>query len=877
MTPAERLECPLLRCRKRFPNHEVMLRHLYTCDQLCTGEYWCYDCGKAEKFTDGKCKRCLGHPGKRRRIMTVAKNFFSSLGQKSKGQDVPDLDMDDVVMPPPPSYDSILVQPQEVELSSSSEILEIDSVEVSLPLPAATLAPSSVFQDKPSNPFGTRPAASGSSMSVMPNLSFDWVLQNEINDMSMGRGDRPSLSVHTHGLSQYRKQHKLTPRTKNLSPSASLRSNASTDTTASYVVSPTSAFSAAWTNAETSITSPTSDSISPGGNLSRGCSNASHYSNASRYSNYNIPLHSFISELPAEEIMLQPPQTLPDDLGCDQQFLSLGVPHTAEPVVEVNVPSAEHIQDVKVISEATDDPAYFVDANSLVGSAWDTLKAHVSSSMEKLQHLSHNPLVGELQSMSPQHIASIGLATLKTILEGRHPSSTIETLCFVHVTYSLSLIVHEDDTHNRSKQLFAQAYLYSNMFVTRERDAYLEVASAIWQPLDLSSAGLDELLLERYEDSISRSSSFKGKDKAPPSRSHPAEDIFLEVAQFFLDELELTALPSKVLESSEVLGSKLWTKHFNDADETMPINTAFTMTVNTVARMLCQNFSHASGLASKVKRFQKRISGGSIRSVRRAELELIQAGKGCMPPQDYFDNYVPEVREHFGALYQQPIPGYVSRMVYHTFGVELMQNIIAGICEKEAIKDAMQGSSNSTGEGNLDELFRTMTNGLDGTLDDLLAIPGDSIPFKEPISDVQVSVDTTGLPDTMTVFYDSSENPTVDILQPLIIDDNHFESPADSAQGSVTSGQKVEIQANDCCEICGYRPKGDPQWFKGSMAKHKKLQHSTAPPKIYRCPYPGCTSQYKNRPDNLKQHQQDKGHFVDGENERRPSKRKKRE
>ncbi|MBE3042869.1 hypothetical protein IMZ48_09915 [Candidatus Bathyarchaeota archaeon] len=88
------------------------------------------------------------------------------------------------------------------------------------------------------------------------------------------------------------------------------------------------------------------------------------------------------------------------------------------------------------------------------------------------------------------------------------------------------------------------------------------------------------------------------------------------------------------------------------------------------------------------------------------------------------------------------------------------------------------------------------------------------------------------------------------------------------------AAQKVEADA--CCDICGYRPKGAPQWFKGSMAKHKKLQHSTTPPQIYKCPYPGCTSQYKNRPDNLRQHQFDKEHFVEGdEASRRPSKRKK--
>jgi hypothetical protein len=67
------------------------------------------------------------------------------------------------------------------------------------------------------------------------------------------------------------------------------------------------------------------------------------------------------------------------------------------------------------------------------------------------------------------------------------------------------------------------------------------------------------------------------------------------------------------------------------------------------------------------------------------------------------------------------------------------------------------------------------------------------------------------------------------------------------------------------------------------MAKHMKTMHSPDPPKIYKCPFPGCTSQFKNRADNLRQHQLVQGHFVDGEGggagdggaRERPVKRKK--
>lgn len=100
-------------------------------------------------------------------------------------------------------------------------------------------------------------------------------------------------------------------------------------------------------------------------------------------------------------------------------------------------------------------------------------------------------------------------------------------------------------------------------------------------------------------------------------------------------------------------------------------------------------------------------------------------------------------------------------------------------------------------------------------------------------------------------------------------------SPNRSAEEQKIQQQRLEADA--CCEICGYRPKGDPRWFHGSMAKHRKLQHSKDPPKIYKCNYPGCSSAFKNRPDNLRQHQIEKSHFVEGEEgpSKRPSKRKK--
>lgn len=112
------------------------------------------------------------------------------------------------------------------------------------------------------------------------------------------------------------------------------------------------------------------------------------------------------------------------------------------------------------------------------------------------------------------------------------------------------------------------------------------------------------------------------------------------------------------------------------------------------------------------------------------------------------------------------------------------------------------------------------------------------------------------------------------LISPNASAPSKLEPPTATAAAAAATAAKVE--SDSCCEICGYRPKGDPRWFVGSMAKHMKTIHSENP-QIFRCPYPGCTSQYSKRADNLRQHQIEKGHFVDGEGNqgKRPRKRKR--
>ncbi|EWZ79266.1 hypothetical protein FOXG_12505 [Fusarium oxysporum f. sp. lycopersici 4287] len=116
-----------------------------------------------------------------------------------------------------------------------------------------------------------------------------------------------------------------------------------------------------------------------------------------------------------------------------------------------------------------------------------------------------------------------------------------------------------------------------------------------------------------------------------------------------------------------------------------------------------------------------------------------------------------------------------------------------------------------------------------------------------------------GTLNTLVLFILMKANPTeansLDIdLQPL---------PTPSVSQSACYVGKAKIQFH----LCKYEPRGDPRWFRGSMAKHMKLKHSDKPPKVFRCDYPGCGKEYRNRQDNLHQHQRRHGHFTNGKDE----------
>ncbi|KAL6884251.1 hypothetical protein HDV57DRAFT_516674 [Trichoderma longibrachiatum] len=968
MTPEERRECPLLRCRKRFPNHELMLQHLYSCDHLAGGEYWCYDCERPEQLSDVKCRRCLGHPSKRRKIITMAKSFFSSLGHKPRSHGLAvsmgmSLGMDSLGdcgigqgssssgnnsgnntnstnnvgggMDEPPSYDSVLFTPSPLPQAElfSTEIHEIGSSEVLLPtipeceteteplqapsVPAPRMVPCLPPSTFPISPPGSHPGAVPLP-STMEAGFINWrpsppspptvAPQSLMKPAAARLVDRPTLQLNTH-LDHYRGQARR--RSKALAPSSSVRSTSSTDSTdstdstASYNISPMSGWSGGWTGTsgfESALTSP-DDLISPqsllptGPFVSGGCHTTTNTADASSsmrpvpFSDSefeNIVANSCPSELPADIPMFD---DLPTTMNPQKTQVPMGLDHSAfsfdndlqfQLPLEHQLPPTHTVDDLSLhvsppplapssrlrpppppqqsTNDAESSMMQHVGSSSLTTttqalarSAQDALQMHIAESRSKIDDINENRLMVQLCQMPLPSVATAGLETMVDILEGRQASSPLNLLCFVHVVFSLSLVVHEQEASKHVDALFKQALLYSDWFSYDDKMLYIEVVYTLWKPTAVRDKDIVELL-----------GMSKGKQ---PERSLPElrSDPLMLIAAYFLDELEYMAHSD-----SNHRGDVQHKRDNVGASHGSPFAIAARFMIENI---FTHQYSHFPGFELGVEKIIGLVNSGAVGTVRRLELELMQIGKTYLPSDTFFDDYVEVVRRHTDSLYTQG-PEASSRSAYHRCSIQLLLNEFSrSLVAAEAAVEA------SGAPGVVHGIVGVVPSGFDSFFDDMVNLnpgPGldvDNMAGAPPLDAAEWTGEEPG-------FTSSAAAGSATIATPVPqMDDEALRSPVTATPSkaeppAATSSTKVE--SDNCCKICGYRPKGDPRWFAGSMAKHMRTIHSENP-QIFRCPYPGCTSQYSKRADNLRQHQIEKGHFVDDEGKqgRRPRKRKR--
>jgi hypothetical protein len=122
------------------------------------------------------------------------------------------------------------------------------------------------------------------------------------------------------------------------------------------------------------------------------------------------------------------------------------------------------------------------DTKALVQQVWEVLGAHFSNSTLKLSRIPNNPLANNLRIQTLRAVASAGIRKLKKALNPNYTrQDPLECLCFVHLMYSISLVIHEDGLITRSGKLYEQAMAYGTLFDAAYRDDYYQVVAAIWQ------------------------------------------------------------------------------------------------------------------------------------------------------------------------------------------------------------------------------------------------------------------------------------------------------------------------------------------------------------------------------------------------------------
>jgi hypothetical protein len=578
ITPLEKRQCPLTQCRETFLNHGLMLQHLDSCTWLSEGEYWCHGCNKSERFGASKGRRCMEHPSRKRKIVSMAKNFFSSLGHKPQPRPATASIALDLVDDDIPTFNPLQVMSHSI--MPSAEVHEMDCCGPQLSTIPEVAEDMRVSYDGslwPSTASSTklppRVSATGfpsqqtipASNSHPAELDSTFVTKNAPGMYSSYQAsgvvapqdllqdqwsvlDKPTS--HLRDWQHYTARRQL--RSKGLAPSTSVRSTCSTNSTASTgtQLSSVSACSYATSLTTPSLTTPADDDISFGDFLPDAqlddCPDA--YPELDNNMCDVFDFDPFMDNLPLNLPAVMPNRPvdpLQDDLALDFPGETLPTEPIELPLTTVAVTSTVENQ---LPTEQTDSGTSSKDlaAQNLVSSARAALEAHITESHSKLKHMLDNDIARQFVLMLPDAIASQGLETVKEILSSRLPSSPVKLLCFVHVVYAFFLVMDVEDMEQKCRGLFVQALSYGPLALALDVKAWTRIVTSLWQPDGLTTDEIRTMTESKFKQATQELDSISAKQSQTLLNGLESDSLLL-VAQSFLDG-ELGACPEMLHE-----------------------------------------------------------------------------------------------------------------------------------------------------------------------------------------------------------------------------------------------------------------------------------------------------------------------------------------
>ncbi|RDL41012.1 uncharacterized protein BP5553_00991 [Venustampulla echinocandica] len=882
ITEDERRTCPLLWCRSVFKDQEAMLQHVWNCEHLSKGLYWCFQCQKPERVGNFQCKRCQGLPSRTDRLATVARRIFSKLGSKNhRIQRSPPAEPEMSLAKVPEA--SKAQQQQHDRMSAICDAGPVGGWGQQFAMPEQTNAMdhsdtagdwTTDFQELPDTQICEM---NGSAHPIELSADQDRWVDNDYsnsqgswyNQKSPARDSNPVSGVAN-------RPETILPRLNTQSlPSqgqdfpSEYPSGWSEGPLVDTIVSPLSTVG--------HFTSPFHE-ISPTDTEASGRS----FFTDSGYTSGTI---GSCATSPPESFELNPgfnePRGKKRSRDYDMAFEEPSLEHTALTVMTMQSMSTSSSIDQKIAESTSSSHSpsrcpstkkpkmqspYWSSAISLVQSFSDVLDAHISHTKEILRSLPSTPITTELLAMSRSSMVCIGLEALLGIIEGRNPTAIVQAFAFTHISFAFAIAIDHDEIKVHTQEWFRDSLSWvAGLGSIRQRNRYVHIAKAVWQPVD----SLRESCLPGL---------FSMVDK---------ENRLVLACKRFLD----------VLES---LGASENTSSPTNTTPGFPPSLFAQEAQARVIEPLIKTASIEAFIEDVVK-VEERLNRYHITSVRELELELMCAGKLASQSELAYSRFLSHVTALCDSLYESSSQ---PRTSYHIANISQIKQLLPeetygehGDEDREfelELDDDLPLDFNmgmfGQGDRSMPGYMNKFTRDANGALRVDCEFPHDfsTLPPPNPTiapitqsnsqreerlhAGLNSSSPTSGIypkydlkrigqkPKLSSTFLSSSSSP-LPLPTPSAFKSVDIAASSSSSPDNIPPSQPKKQTYQ--CPQCPYLPEGIEKYKASNLRRHKRTQHPSGNEKgSYLCTWPGCGRTF-TRSDNLMSHKKGKGHVLE--------------
>ena len=498
-----------------------MLKHVWECEHLSKGLYWCFHCQKPERVGKFQCKRCQGLPSKTDRLTTVAKRIFSKLGTKHHRDEfsasgshlggmtslalskIPESRESEVYPEAQGTFDHEEFPPYEPmsELPNNC-ISEMENTSIMPEMGTNwNISPQELQKPQVSDEksFDPSPAIYSDMGTNSSNHAFSeshppWSpssFESQVPAQKSPGRSVPALALNTRDIYQPQSSRHRYGNIGALSD----------EPMSATVISPLSAADGFYSgmlgmSARNFEISPT-DSETTYNSL---FTNDSGYSSATIDSAISATSMSFDRVWDTLDMTKKPdyhvfPVTSGINMGNGAGLMlppsqpSSAMPSAVPSRSSSNSSNHSANRCTALVKRKTLSP-HWTDSKTLVESFVEVLNEHLEHSRAALKQLPSSATIKELLAMSSASIISIGFDVLRGLLEKRNPTAIISIFAFAHVAYASAIAVDDKSSKVRTDEWFQDSLVWlSGLSSERQRMSYTLIVQAIWKPQDLVEMG----------------------------------------------------------------------------------------------------------------------------------------------------------------------------------------------------------------------------------------------------------------------------------------------------------------------------------------------------------------------------------------------------